>query len=382
MIATQRPPSHDPDLVLLSVVGVLVIGGLVMLYSASFFVAYNNSADPSYYFTRQLVWAVLGAAALVFFAYVDYHEWRRWSLPILGAVVVLLALVLLIGRGPEGSTDRRWLDVGPFSLQPSEFAKLALVLYMAAWLPQRGARVGTLTSGTIPFAVIVAITGGMVVRQPDFGTTIVLVTMSVAVFFIAGADLIQLTLVGAIGGGAMAMLLRGSPEKVGRFTAWWDPFLTDCSGVTYQMCQALMGLGSGGIGGMGLGASRQKYLWLPAAQNDAIFAIVGEELGLVGGVALVGLYALLAYRGFRIAMAAPDRTGMLLAAGVSCWITFQAIVNLGGMTASMPLTGLPLPFVSAGGSALLSCMAGMGLLLNVSRQTLRAPHAARVAAAT
>jgi cell division protein FtsW len=369
----DKTTTHGMDLTLLLTVTVLLIGGLIMLYSASFFIAIVSSDpaggyDPTYFFSRQLIYGALGAGAMIGLAVLDYRIWQKLALPILLAVIVMLIFVLIRGGGPGGT--KSWIAVGSQTIQPSEFAKLALVLYMAAWLPKKGESIRKLIQGTVPFGLVVALVGGLVVRQPDYGTAIVLVSMAAALFFVAGADLFQLVLGTVAGGGLFAFMLANSPDKVGRFSYWWDPFLGGCEDVTYQMCQALMALGSGGVTGLGLGASRQKFLWLPAAQNDAIFAIIGEELGLIGAMLVIVLYAVFIYRGFRIALTAPDRFGALLAAGVTLWITVQTAVNLGGITASLPLTGVPLPFVSAGGSSLLTCMAGVGLMLSVSQHTI------------
>jgi cell division protein FtsW len=382
----EKRQVHGIDLPLFVTVVTLVIFGLVMLYSASFFIAIatgdnQGGVDPAYYVVRQLVFAVFGSAAMFALAALDYRVWQKLALPFLVAVIALLIYVLVAGSGPPGT--RSWIALQFITIQPSEFAKLALVLYMAAWLPKKGENIRNFLEGAVPFGMVVALVAGLVARQPDYGTAIVIVAMAAALFFIAGADLLQLVLGGAAGGGLFWLLLSSSPEKMGRFTYWWDPFLGGCEDVTYQMCQALIALGSGGVGGLGLGASRQKFLWLPAAQNDAIFAIISEELGMFGALLVLGLYAAFIYRGFRIALTAEDRFGGLLAAGVTCWITVQTLVNLGGITASLPLTGVPLPFISAGGSSLLSCMAGAGLMLSVSQRTIpqkrtdRAPVADR-----
>ncbi len=377
----DKTTAHGMDLTLLLTVTLLLIGGLIMLYSASFFIAIVSSDpkggyDPAYFFSRQVIYGIVGATAMLALAVVDYRIWQKFALPVLLAVIAMLVFVLIRGGGPGGT--KSWIAVGSQTIQPSEFAKLALVLYMAAWLPKKGESIRKVFQGTVPFGLVVALVGGLVVRQPDYGTAIVLVTMAAALFFVAGADLFQLVLGSAAGGGLFAFMLVNSPDKVGRFSYWWDPFLGGCEDVTYQMCQALMALGSGGVTGLGLGASRQKFLWLPAAQNDAIFAIIGEELGLIGALLVMGLYAVFIYRGFRIALTAPDRFGSLLAAGVTLWITVQTVVNLGGITSSLPLTGVPLPFISAGGSSLLTCMAGVGLMLSVSQRTIpekRSNHA-------
>jgi cell division protein FtsW len=367
----EKNATHGMDLTLLLTVTLLLIGGLIMLYSASFFITLidpNRGYDPAWFFTRQVIYGIVGAAAMLVLAVLDYRIWQKFALPVLLVVTALLILVLIRGEGP-GNT-KSWIPLGSQTIQPSEFAKLALVLYMAAWLPKKGESIRKVFQGTVPFGLVVALVGGLVVRQPDYGTAIVLVAMAAALFFVAGADLLQLVLATAAGGGLFAFMLANSPDKVGRFSYWWDPFLGGCEDVTYQMCQALMALGSGGVTGLGLGASRQKFLWLPAAQNDAIFAIIGEELGLIGALIVMAMYAVFIYRGFRIALTAPDRFGALLAAGVTLWITVQTVVNLGGITSSLPLTGVPLPFISAGGSSLLTCMVGVGLMLSVSQRTI------------
>ena len=370
----ERQTVHGLDIWLLVTVVTLLIFGLVMLYSASFFVSFArisaDTRDPAYVVSRQVLFALFGGLLLIALAFLDYHRWQRVAILGLGAVVVALIVVLFIGEGPDGSNTTSWFRVGTIQIQPSEFAKLALVLYMAAWLPKKGESIRSFAQGSAPFGIVVAIVGGLVARQPDYGTMIVIIAMAAALFFVAGADLLQITVGGIAGTGALWLLLSNSPTKMGRFSYWWDPFLGGCEGVTYQMCQALIALGSGGVGGVGLGASRQKFMWLPAAENDAIFAIIGEELGMFGAVIVLVLFGTFIYRGFRIALNAPDRFGQLLAAGVTCWITVQALVNLGGVTASLPLTGVPLPFISAGGSSLVTCLAGAGLLLSVSKRTI------------
>lgn len=370
----EKQPVHGLDVWLLVAIVTLVVFGLVMLYSASFFVSFArisaDTRDPAYVVSRQLLFALAGGVLLLTLALLDYHRWQHVAILGLGAVIAALVVVLVIGEGPDGSNTTSWFRAGPIQIQPSEFAKLALVLYMAAWLPKKGESIRSFLQGSVPFGIVVAIVAGLVARQPDYGTALVIVAMATALFFVAGADLLQMTLGGMAGAGAFWLLLSNSPTKMGRFTYWWDPFLGGCEGVTYQMCQALIALGSGGVGGVGLGASRQKFMWLPAAENDAIFAIIGEELGMFGAVIVLVLYGAFIYRGFRIALTAPDRFGQLLAAGVTCWITVQALVNLGGVTASLPLTGVPLPFISAGGSSLVTCMAGAGLLLSVSQRTI------------
>jgi len=366
-----RPVIHEPDRGLLVIVIVFLILGLVMLYSASYGLLLASKADrpaesnPEFYFLQQARWAVLGLAVLIGLALVDYHLWQKISLLFLVAVMILMGMTLVISR-PVGDT-RAWLQSG--SGQPSEFAKLALVLYMAAWLPRKGEGIRNFKQGAVPFGVVVGLVGGLVFLQGDFGTGVILVITAATVFFLAGADLGQLGLAGLAGGSTLALMIALVPSKLDRFYYWWDPCQAGPDDRTYQMCQAIIAIGSGGLHGLGIGGGLQKF-WVPLPHQDTIFAVIGEELGMIGAMAVMVLFGLLFYRGFRIALAAPDRFGSLLAAGITCWITIQALVHMGVMTASLPPTGVTLPFFSYGGSSLVATMAGIGLFLSISRQTV------------
>ena len=255
-------------------------------------------------------------------ATVDYHRWRRLTMPMLVLATVLLTIVLLSRLGHSAYGAQRWLAFGGLTVQPSEFAKLALVLYYADWLAHRPNLVGRFMAGTLPLSITLAVICGLVVLQPDIGSTIVIVMMAVCLFFVAGADLRHLVVGVTLGIGAMVLLTLSASYRSNRIAAFIDPS-KDPLGIGWNINQAAIALGSGGIIGRGLGASRQKFYYLPSAQTDAIFAVIGEELGLIGTIGVLALFALFAYRGFRITIDAPDRFGALLATGVTCWISFR-----------------------------------------------------------
>lgn len=371
IVMNARPGLHGPDKALVLIVFILLIFGLVMLYSASYGLLLAAKADrpaesnPEFYLLQQAKWAIMGLAILILLALVDYHRWQKVSLLFLIAVIALMGAALIIGK-PIGDT-RAWLQSG--SGQPAELAKLALVLYMAAWLPQKGEGIRNFKQGAVPFGVVVGLVGGLVFLQGDFGTGIILVTTAAAVFFLAGADLGQLMLAAIAGGSTLVLMIKLVPGKMDRLYYWWDPCLAGSDDRTYQMCQALIAMSSGGLRGLGFGNGLHKF-WVPLPHQDTIFSVIGEELGMVGAITIMALFGFLFYRGIRVALAAPDRFGSLLAAGITCWIIIQALVHMGVMTASLPPTGVTLPFFSYGGSSLIAVMAGVGLLISVSRQTI------------
>lgn len=363
---SQAEDVHKIDYLLVITVAALLLVGLMMIYSATFALGYQLHEQPTYYFIRQLLWAGIGLLALIIFARVEYHTWRRFSIPIMAVTLLLLGLVLLIGDVRFGG--QRWLFQG--SVQPSELSKLAIIIYIADWLSSKGDQIRKVSYGLIPFAILLGLVTGLIVLQRDLGTAILIATTALAMFFIAGGNLWQILLSGILGGGTLYSLITRSSYRMARITAFLDPLNSDPQGNGYQIRQILIALGSGGMTGLGLGASRQKFGYIPASHTDGIFAILGEELGLIGALVVLGLFTFLAYRGFRIALAAADSFGTVLASGITCSIIFQAIVNVGVVTASLPFTGIPLPFISFGGSSLVISMASVGLLLAVSRRTM------------
>lgn len=365
-----RPKSseelHKFDYLLIVTVAALLITGLMMIYSATFALGYQLHDQPTYFFMRQLLYIGVGLLALIVMANVEYHVWQRFAVPILAVNVLVLVLVLVIGQVHFGA--QRWLLNG--SYQPSEASKLAVIIYIAAWLSSKGDQIRKVSYGLVPFAILLGLIVGLVVLQRDLSTAMLIGLTALAMFFIAGGNILQILLAGLMGLATLALLISRSSYRLARIAAFMDPLNSDPLGDGYQIRQILIALGSGGLTGLGLGASRQKFGYIPASHTDGIFAILGEELGLVGGLLVIGLFAFLAYRGFRIALAAPDAFGTILAAGITCGLVFQAVVNIGVVTASIPFTGVTLPLISYGGSSLVMTMASVGLLLAVSRRTM------------
>lgn len=340
---------------LLAVCGLVVLG-LLLVYSSSF------EYGPSYYFKRQLTAALIGFAGIAVVLQFDYHVFRKISVPFLIVTLVALGVVLFTGETIFGA--RRGLSGGSF--QPSEVAKLMIILYVAHWLSSKGDRIKQLTYGLVPFAVLTGVVCAFIVSQPDLSTAVVVALISFTLFFIAGADLKQFALAILLGGALFLFLANTLPHAAKRVSEY-KLGLEDPALAGWQVQQALVALGKGGLFGVGLGESSQKFSRLPFAHTDAVFAILGEELGLVGGLLLVSLYGILVWRGFKAARAARDSYGGLIALGVSCWIGFQALLNIAVITATIPFTGIPLPFVSYGGSSMAVTLVGVGLLLSVSR---------------
>ena len=357
------------DLPLLAVVLALLVLGIDMVYSASFVLAHNSPlyGSDTYFLVRQVAWALLGGVAMTITARTDYHVWQRFSVLLLAMALALLVVVLLPGLGRAEYGAQRWLSLGPLPpVQPSEFAKLAVILYFADWLARKGDEVRNLTYGSLPFAIILAFVIVLVMMQPDLGTSFVIAASAVAVFFVAGAHLGHFAGGLLAGGVVLALLIRESGYRWSRFIAFLDP-QADPLGTGWHIIQTHIALGSGGLFGLGLGASRQKFYWVPGAHTDAIFAIIGEELGLLGCLSVIALFGILAYRGYKIALQAPDQFGALLAIGATSLLVFQAAVNVGVVAGVLPFTGITLPFISSGGSSLVVSLVAVGWLLSVSR---------------
>lgn len=367
-----RARMHEPDYWLLVTIVALVVFGMVMIFSATFALDLPTGGDPFYYLWRQLTFVSLGVAAFLVTMHVDYHVWRRYSIAALAGTIVLLILVLLPSVGVSTGGAQRWLNLGPLpNFQPSELAKVALIFYMADWLTKRGPRLHSWTTGVLPFSVILGTLIFLVMLEPDLGTSFLLATIAVSMFLVAGADLKQFALFIATGAFAFVVLALAAPyrrERLSLFMRSEEELRIMENG--WQLLQSRLAFGSGGILGTGLGASRLKYGWLPAAHTDAIFAVVAEELGLIGALCLLALFLLLAVRGYQVAFRAADAFGVLMATGIVSWIVFQAMVNIGGITTTIPFTGVPLPFISYGGTSLVVVMAAMGILINISRQTI------------
>ncbi len=354
-------------ILLLALVGVLNLIGLVMVLSASSVESIRQYGSPWFYFERQLVWLAVGTVAFAITLRIDYRRWRPLSLLALAATMALLFAVLVPGIGISVGGSSRWIGMGSWRVPPSELAKLALVLFVADILDRRAERVSEWRYAMTPVLVALACVGILVMIQPDMGTTMVMGTIVLSALYVTGSPLGPM--VGVLGVGAtlgLAMAVA-APYRWRRMTAFLHPF-ADASNTGYQSAQGLVALGSGHLAGLGLGASRASWGYLPNQQTDFIFAIIGEETGLVGTLLVISLFAMLAVVGVRAACRAPDRFGALLAAGITAWIIGQAVVNIGAVVGLLPVTGVPLPFVSFGGSSLVIIMAAVGMLGNVAKQ--------------
>ena len=352
------------DAWLLIIVLTLLCIGIVMVYSASAFQAAREQGDASYYFQRELMWTILGTVAMLLTLRVDYRQWRRFSL--VGMLIILPLLVIVLKFGVNVYGASRWLSFGSFfAFEPSELTKLVLALYIADWLARKGDQVGTFLYGLAPFIILVGIVLGLVLLENDLGTAIIIAGFATAMFFTAGANITQFLLAMACGG-VIFLKEAFSSYRFYRIAGFINPF-KDVTGINLQLYQALLALGSGGWFGLGLGNSRQKTGYLPFPYTDSIFPIIGEELGFVGSAVIVILFLFLAFRGFRLARRTPDLYGALLATGITTWLVLQAMINIGANTGTIPYTGVPLPFISFGGSSLVVSLAAVGVLLNISR---------------
>ncbi len=361
--AVDRVRERRSVLLVLPVVLLLIIGLSAML-SASSVISIRTFGDPLVYWKRQLFWVGLGASAFVVTVKIPYRFWARWALGLYLATVLLLVLTVVVGDRRGGAT--RWIEIGPLTIQAAELAKLATLALLAAALTKKEPWLRELPHFVFPVFAILGTVGLLLLAQPDFGTFVIIVAAAFVVMIASAAPLGYIAGLSALGGLVGTVLAFAMPYRRVRMTSFLDP-MADPLGAGHQAVQSLVALGTGGIGGVGLGASRARWSFLPNAHTDFIFAIIGEETGLVGALLVVTLFLLFAVVGVRVAAKAPDRFGRLLATGIVAWISLQAIVNIGGVVAVLPITGVPLPFVSAGGSAMLVNLAALGILVNIAR---------------
>jgi cell division protein FtsW len=357
----------SPDAAMFGAVAGLVGIGLIMVFSASSVTAARDFHDATYYLKRQLTWLVIGMIASIAVFRMDYHKLKNIAAPAMVVNTVMLLLVLIPHIGLETGGARRWLGVGALSIQPSEFAKLTLVLYLAAVLSQSGGRIRDFSKGMAPLAIATAIMAALVLKEPDMGTASLIMMTAATMFYVAGARLSHLFLLAMIALPPAAITVLSSTYKRARVLAFLDPW-KDPQNTGFHIVQSLLALGSGGVFGLGLGVSRQKFFWLPEPYTDFIFSILGEELGLIGELAVLGLFVVFAYRAIRIAVGATDRFGFFLAVGCTAVIIIQALINVGVVTSSWPVTGVPLPFISFGGSSLVVNLVAVALLMNIGRR--------------
>lgn len=356
-----------PDYIIFFVIVILMTIGLIMILSASSIRSHLLYKDSYYLFKHQLVWVVIGIIAMIIFMNIDYQIYRRYAKMILLITIITLILVLIPGIGRLVGGSRRWIWIGSFRFQPSELAKLGLVIYLAHYFSNKGEQVKSFVNGVLPPLLIMGLTFGLILMEPDLGTAVTIAGTFFIMLFAAGARISHLFTLGLAGFPLLLYFIMSEDYRRERLFSFLDPW-SDPLDTGYHIIQSLLALGSGGIFGVGLGNSRQKFLYLPEPGTDFIFAVLGEELGLLGTVAVLGLFFLFVWRALKIAVSVPNLFGSLLAVGLSTMVILQAIINIGVVTASMPITGITLPFISYGGSSLVIMLSGVGILLNISRQ--------------
>ena len=352
----------------------LMVIGLVMMFSASYYWGITKNGDGFYYAKKQIGISAAGIAAMIFISFFDYHYFlnKKFVTIIFVGALGLLAITPFVGI--ERNDAKRWIKIG-IEFQPSEIMKFAVIVLFAYLIAKNYRKMKTFRYGILPFFAILGVIAGLMMLQPHLSGTLLIFSIGLVMIFVGGAKikhLVTLAAVGLSGLAATVLMLIATGKStyfLARFKSWFDPF-SDQTGKTWQTCQSLIAIGSGGLFGMGLGESRQKYLYLPEAQNDFVFSIVCEELGLIGAILVILLFVIFSFRGFYIASKAPDKFGMMLAVGLTAQISIQAILNIAVVTNTVPNTGISLPFFSFGGTALAMQLAQMGVILNISRQSL------------
>lgn len=351
------------------IVTICLLGfGLIMVHSASSALSATKFNDAFFYTKRQLLFGGLGVVLMVLMSRFDYHRLRAYVPKITIFSLILLAIVLIPGVGVNRNGSQAWLGFGSFTIQPSELAKMGLILFLAHYLADSEERMHSFWRGFVPPLAMALGVVGLIMLEPDLGQSVVIMGTAVILLYAAGARGGHLALLFGTGLIGFAGLVVTASYRMARLTAFLDPW-KDPLESGYQIIQSLYALGSGGLLGLGLGNSHQKFMYLPEPQTDFIFSIVGEELGLLGAASVLALFCVLIWRGFRTAMFAPDRFGSLLAAGITGMIGVQVLINIGVVTGSIPATGITLPFISYGGSSLTLMLTGVGILLNISTQS-------------
>lgn len=358
--------SYKPDYVLAGVVLLLVFFGLMMVASASVIKGFQEFGDRYYYAKHQLVYGILPGVILFLLASkIYYRRWIKLSLPLFVLGIIGLAAVLITSSSFYHGGATRWITYGFLTFQPSEFVKVIFIIYLAAWLDKKGNKINDAASTLFPFLIIVAILGFLIILQPNLGMLGIVALSALALYYISGVKLLHIFSLIILGISALAIFIKIEPYRLERFATFLNPE-ADILNTGYQINQAVIAIGSGGLFGLGLGQSRQKYNYLPEPFGDSIFAITGEELGFVGLAALIILFLFFIWRCFAIAKNAPDNFGKLLVSGITIILIIQFFMNIAAITQFMPLTGVPMPFISYGGSALVSALFGVGVILNVS----------------
>lgn len=360
--------SHHPDYILMFIFAILAVFGLVMLSSASVALSYQKWNDNYYLLKHQILFGLLPGLFLFFFAYkIDYRKWEKPAFIILIAIILLLASVFIPGLGAGIGNAKSWISIWKITFQPSEFIKLALILFLSAWLGKKGKEIQNLEQGLIPFLGVLGLISFLILKQPDLGTASIVIFISCFLYFIGHTpkrDFLILILLGVV---MLLLLIKvAPPHQIARFKTFFNPS-ADPQGQGYQTNQAFLAIGSGGIFGRGLGLSIQKFQYLPEPAGDSIFAVIAEELGFLSSFILVTIFLILGYRGYKIAKRCGDDFGKFVALGISFMFIIQSFINIGGMVGLIPLTGVPLPFISYGGSAMITSLISAGILLNISK---------------
>ena len=361
--STNKWQLGHPDYVLLGAVALLTFSGIIFVYSSSFVTGIVQFNNANHFVIRQTIWTLLGTGLLLLGLSIDYQRLQKYALPLLIIAIGLLLLVLILGETYNGA--QRWLNLGNLNFQPSEFAKLAVIIYLAAWLSAKAERIQSIEHSLV-FVLMIGAISILLLLQPDLGTTILILGTAFTMFWAAGATFLQVTTLGITGIGTVFLLAVMESYRLDRLFTFLSAE-SDPLGRGFQTLQSLIALGNGGIFGLGLGESRGKFFYIPESHTDAIFAIIGEELGLVATATILILFASLMVRGYQIAQQSNTQFGFLLATGITTWIVLQALLNIGGITRMIPLTGLPIPLLSYGGSSLLVLMLAIGILANISR---------------
>ncbi len=355
-----------PDYLMILVIVALLSIGVVIVYSSSAVISLASFDDSFYYAKRQLIWAFIGLFAMFAIMKIDYWKWQEYAVKILIGCYVLLFVVLIPGVGSVRNGARSWIDLGFMSLQPAEFAKLSIIIFLSYWLANNQSKIADFKQGFLPPLGICLLTFGVIMLQPDLGTGTVLFLTGMVIIFTAGAKIKHILGLASLGIPAFAALVLVAPYRIKRLTSFMDPW-ADPLNTGYHIIQSLYAIGPGGLMGLGLGRSRQKFFYLPEPQTDFIFSILAEELGFIGGSLVICLFVLLIWRGMHTAITAPDLFGTFLATGITAMIAIQVIINIGVVTGSFPVTGITLPFISYGGSSLVLMLCSVGVLLNISK---------------
>ncbi|WP_366749803.1 stage V sporulation protein E [Tepidanaerobacter sp. EBM-38] len=364
----MRMSRKPPDFAILFAALVLTCFGMIMVFSSSSVRAYYYFNDSFYFLKRQLIWSVLGFIAMIFFMNYDYWKIKQYEKPIVFVMILLLVLVLIPGIGKIVNDARRWIGVGNLTLQPSEIAKLGMIIYLSCGLERKGDKIKSFFIGILPFLIVMGCVCGLILKEPHLSAAVLIGMTTLVMLFVAGARIIHMASLGIVGSALALVLIVKKPYRLKRLLSFLDPWKNPSDG-GYHIIQSLYALGSGGLIGVGLGRSRQKFFYLPEPQTDFIFSVIGEELGFLGAAFVILFFMFFIWRGYRTAIAAPDMFGKLMATGITTLITLQFLINIAVVTASVPVTGMPLPFISYGGSSLTITLSQVGILLNISKYT-------------